>query len=80
MIEWFDDLKVGVRFQTGDVAVSMEDTPRFVSEFDPQPFHLDEEAAKETILGGLAHRDGTERRLHEARHHLAAIWAASAVS
>ena len=54
MIEWFDDLKVGMRFKTGAMTVSKDDIIRFASEFDPQPFHLDEEAAKHTILGGLA--------------------------
>lgn len=54
MIEWFDDLKLGMRFESGEVTVSKEDILRFASEFDPQPFHLDEEAAKDTILGGLA--------------------------
>ena len=54
MIEWFDDLKLGMRFVSGEVTVSKEDILRFASEFDPQPFHLDEEAAKDTILGGLA--------------------------
>ena len=54
MIEWFDDLKLGMRFKSGEVTVSKEDILRFASEFDPQPFHLDDEAAKDTILGGLA--------------------------
>src|SRR6201986_5152929 len=54
MIEWFDDLKVGMRFKSDSVTVSKEDIIRFASEFDPQPFHMDEEAAKHTILNGLA--------------------------
>ena len=54
MIEWFDDLKVGMRFKSDAVTVSKEDILRFASEYDPQPFHLDEEAAKTSILGGLA--------------------------
>jgi acyl dehydratase len=43
-----------MRFESGEMTVSKEDIFRFASEFDPQPFHLDEEAAKDTILGGLA--------------------------
>jgi acyl dehydratase len=54
MIEWFDDLKVGMRFKGDKVSVSKADILRFATEFDPQPFHLDEEAAKDTILNGLA--------------------------
>ncbi len=53
-IEWFDDLKLGMRFKSGEVTLSKEDILRFAREFDPQPFHLDEEAAKDTILGELA--------------------------
>src|SRR3979490_2500618 len=54
MIEWFDDLKLGMRFKSGEVTVSREDIKRFASEFDPQPFHLDEAAAEKTAFNGLA--------------------------
>jgi acyl dehydratase len=54
MIEWFDDLKLGMRFASEAVTVSKDDILRFAGEFDPQPFHLDEEAAKATIFKGLA--------------------------
>ena len=54
MIEWFDDLKLGMKFRSEGVTVSKDDIIRFAAEYDPQPFHLDEEAAKKTMLGGLA--------------------------
>ena len=54
MVEWFDDLKVGMRFRSGEATVSKEDILRFATEFDPQPFHTDEAAAEKTILNGLA--------------------------
>jgi acyl dehydratase len=54
MVEWFDDLKLGMRFSTDKVTVSKDDILRFAGEFDPQPFHTDEVAAKSSILGGLA--------------------------
>jgi acyl dehydratase len=54
MIEWFDDLKVGMRFLTGEKLVTHEDIVRFAREFDPQPFHLDHEAAQHTVLKGIA--------------------------
>src|SRR3981081_326147 len=54
MIEWFDDLKLGMRFKSGEVTVTAEDIKRFASEFDPQPFHLDEVAAEKTVFKGLA--------------------------
>ena len=54
MIEWFDDLAVGMRFTSLEKAITREDIKRFANEFDPQPFHLDEAAAERTILRGLA--------------------------
>lgn len=54
MIEWFDDLTTGMRFKTADKLVTREDIIRFASEFDPQPYHLDETAAERTPLKGLA--------------------------
>ena len=54
LIEWFDDLKVGMRFKSGEATVSKEDIKRFATEFDPQPFHTDEAAAEETAFKGLA--------------------------
>src|SRR6202040_1353575 len=54
MIEWFDDLALGMRFKTGEVTVTTEDIKRFAAEFDPQPFHLDETAAERTMFKGLA--------------------------
>jgi acyl dehydratase len=54
MIEWFDDLKVGMRFATGEQLVTHDDIVRFAREFDPQPFHVDEVAAEHTVLKGLA--------------------------
>ena len=54
MVEWFDDLKLGMRFNSGEVTVSRADILRFAAEFDPQPFHLDDAAAEKSILNGLA--------------------------
>src|SRR6202030_3708331 len=54
MIEWFDDLALGMRFKTGEVTVTTEDIKRFAAEYDPQPFHLDEAAAANSVFKGLA--------------------------
>jgi len=54
MIEWFDDLVLGMHFKSHDKEVTREDIKRFASEFDPQPYHLDEAAAERTPLKGLA--------------------------
>jgi len=51
---YFDDLKVGDTFITCTHEVSAADIKRFAAEFDPQPFHLDDEAARHTMFGGLA--------------------------
>ena len=54
MIEWFEDFKIGMRFKGGQVHVTEADIKRFAAQFDPQPFHLDNEAAKQTAFKGLA--------------------------
>ena len=53
-IEWFDDLVIGMRFKSNDVQVTEADIKRFASEFDPQPMHLDQDAAAKTLFKGLA--------------------------
>src|SRR5260370_32103398 len=54
MIEWFDDLALGMRFKSAEKLVTREDIKRFASEFDPQPYHLDEAAAEKSLFKGLA--------------------------
>lgn len=54
MIEWFDDLVLGMYFKSPDRQVTREEIKRFALEFDPQPYHLDEKAAERTPLKGLA--------------------------
>ena len=54
MVEWFDDLALGMRFKSPEKVVTREEIKRFASEFDPQPYHLDEAAAAQTPLKGLA--------------------------
>jgi acyl dehydratase len=54
MVEWFDDLQLGMRFKSGTATMTAEDIKRFAAEFDPQPFHLDDAAAEKTVFNGLA--------------------------
>jgi acyl dehydratase len=54
MIEWFDDLRVGMRFRSPEKRVTREEIKHFAAEFDPQPNHLDEAAAERSPLKGLA--------------------------
>ena len=51
---YLDDLKVGDRFTSEGHEIDAEQIIAFARLFDPQPFHLDEEAAKSTFFGGLA--------------------------
>ena len=51
---YLEDFAVGQTFRTGRVQIDKERIKNFAAEFDPQPFHLDEEAARDTIFGGLA--------------------------
>ena len=50
---YFEDLAVGQTFGTGNVTVEPEEVKAFAAEFDPQPFHLDEDAARGSPFGGL---------------------------
>jgi acyl dehydratase len=50
----YEDLAVGEVVTLGSVKVSREMIISFATEFDPFPFHLDEKAAKASLLGGLA--------------------------
>jgi len=54
MGETFDELAVGMTFETGTAVVAEADVLRFAAEFDPQPFHLDPAAAAASPFKGLA--------------------------
>ena len=49
---FFDDLRVGQRFISGTHLIDEEQIIAFAKQFDPQPFHVDPEAAKETVFHG----------------------------
>ena len=51
---YLEDLAVGQRFTSASVTVSAEEIRAFARAFDPQPFHVDEEAAASTFFGALA--------------------------
>lgn len=51
---YLEDLHVGRRFVSGSHYMDEARIKEFAREFDPQPFHLDEGAAKASIFGGLA--------------------------
>jgi acyl dehydratase len=51
---YLEDLFVGQRFESQPHALDAAAIKAFAAQFDPQPFHLDEEAAKASLFGGLA--------------------------
>nr|WP_244884922.1 MaoC family dehydratase [Singulisphaera acidiphila] len=50
---YLDDLHTGQRFTSGFHEVNEAQIKAFASQFDPQPFHLDNEAAQDSFFGGL---------------------------
>jgi acyl dehydratase len=53
-LRYLDDLEVGQRFVSGTHTIDAKQIVTFAAEFDPQPFHLDEQAAVRSPFGGLA--------------------------
>lgn len=51
---FLEDMKVGHRRELGTFTFTPENIKTFAREFDPQAFHLDEEAGRSSIFGGLA--------------------------
>src|SRR5205085_4770835 len=50
---YWEDFREGQVREFGSMVVQAEDIVRFASEFDPQPFHVDEAAARGSLFGGL---------------------------
>jgi acyl dehydratase len=48
-----DLYNAGTRLELGSVTFTAEDIVRFARKFDPQPFHVDAEAAKDYVFGAL---------------------------
>jgi acyl dehydratase len=53
-VYYLDDFAVGQVFATGRLKIDADQIKAFAKQFDPQPFHLDEEAAKNSVFRGLA--------------------------
>ena len=52
--KFFDDMQPGTTEEFGSTLVEEAEIVEFARRYDPQPFHLDREAAKGSIFGGLA--------------------------
>lgn len=51
---YLEDIQPGMRFKSAEHLIDEAQIKAFAAQFDPQPFHLDNEAAKATLFGGLA--------------------------
>ncbi|QRG09336.1 MaoC family dehydratase [Xanthobacter dioxanivorans] len=51
---FLDDLVVGQKFASAQHALTADEIKAFAASFDPQPFHLDDDAARATLFAGLA--------------------------
>lgn len=52
-MKYFEDLEVGETMRFGCYEVTREEIIAYARQFDPQPFHVDEEAARASLFGGL---------------------------
>ncbi len=52
-MRYFDDFQPGEVLELGSYQVPREEILAFARQFDPQPFHIDEEAARSSIFGGI---------------------------
>jgi len=50
---WFEDFEIGRRLELGTYTFTEDEIVRFARAYDPQPFHVDKEAAKNSLFGGL---------------------------
>jgi acyl dehydratase len=64
MSKYFEDLAIGTTAELGAHTFTRDEIVDFARRFDPQPFHLDEAAAKESLFGALC----------ASGWHTAAIW------
>src|SRR6266850_7006504 len=54
ILRYFEDLAVGQKFASPTLPIDADAITAFAAEFDPQPFHLDDAAARHTMFAGLA--------------------------
>jgi len=66
---WFEDIEIGARRELGSHTFTEAEMIAFAKKYDPQPIHIDPDAAKKSIYGGLI----------ASGWHTAAIWMKLAV-
>ena len=68
-MRYFEDFVVGEKITIGSVRVTREEIVEFAKRYDPQPFHIDEEAARNSIYGGLTGSSPHTFALSSQIHH-----------
>jgi acyl dehydratase len=53
-MRYLEDIQIGMRRELGSFTFTAEAIKAFAEQFDPQPFHLDEEVGRKSLFGGLA--------------------------
>jgi acyl dehydratase len=69
-MSWWDDIVVGTRAGLGSYTFTEDEIIAFAREYDPQPFHIDSEAAARSVFGGII----------ASGWHTVAIWMKLAVA
>src|SRR5579863_1567116 len=67
---WFEDIVIGTKRDLGTYTFTEDEIIAFAKKYDPQPFHIDPEAAKHSMFGGLI----------ASGWHTAAIWMKLAIA
>jgi acyl dehydratase len=68
-VQYFEDTIIGARRELGSYTFTAERITTFARQFDPQAFHLDEEAGRKSLFGGLA----------ASGWHTASVWMKTAI-
>jgi acyl dehydratase len=53
-MDYYEDVEPGQELEIGRHTPSKEEIITFAKQWDPQPFHLDEEAGRQSVMGGLS--------------------------
>lgn len=61
---WFEDIAIGTRRDLGSYTLTQDEIMAFARHYDPQPFHIDPDAAAKSIYGGII----------ASGWHTAALW------
>ncbi len=67
---WFEDIEIGAKRDLGGYTFAQDEMIAFAKKYDPQPFHIDPEAAKKSLYGGLI----------ASGWHTAAVWMKLAIA